>query len=70
MPSIAVIRFPGSNCDRDIITGVASVTGTKPSEVWYKDTDIARHDLIILPEGFVRRLSARRGDCRARTDYG
>ena len=52
MPSIAVIRFPGSNCDRDIITGVASITGTKPSEVWYKDTDIARHDLIILPGGF------------------
>ena len=52
MLNIAVIRFPGSNCDRDIITGVHNVTGTMPSAIWYKDTDIARQDLIILPGGF------------------
>jgi phosphoribosylformylglycinamidine synthase I len=49
---IAVITFPGSNCDRDIITAVASITGQKPRVIWHKDSDIGKPDLVLVPGGF------------------
>lgn len=52
MANVAVISFPGSNCDRDIITAVSHITGTKPSQYWHKETSMNKHDLVILPGGF------------------
>lgn len=49
---IAVISFPGSNCDRDIITAVESITGRLPSLIWHKDSDIGKPDLVMVPGGF------------------
>jgi len=49
---IAVITFPGSNCDRDIITAAASITGRHPRVIWHKDSDIGRPDLVLVPGGF------------------
>ena len=48
----AVITFPGSNCDRDMLTALELVTGKAPVRVWHKDTDIPNVDLIALPGGF------------------
>jgi phosphoribosylformylglycinamidine synthase len=49
----AVITFPGSNCDRDMATALASVSGTPAIRVWHGDADLPSGlDLIALPGGF------------------
>ena len=50
--NVTVISFPGSNCERDIITAMTQVTGKIPQSVWHKDTDIGKPDLVIVPGGF------------------
>ena len=52
MTRVAVISFPGSNCDRDIITAVEMITRRRPTLVWHKESDITDHDLMIIPGGF------------------
>lgn len=49
----AVITFPGSNCDRDMATALAAVSGQPALRVWHGDADLPeRLDLIALPGGF------------------
>jgi phosphoribosylformylglycinamidine synthase subunit PurQ / glutaminase len=48
----AVITFPGSNRERDMMHALETVTGTKPVAVWHQDTEIPDVDLIVLPGGF------------------
>jgi len=48
----AVIVFPASNCDRDMITALEKVTGQKPHIIWHQESDIPDVDLIALPGGF------------------
>jgi phosphoribosylformylglycinamidine synthase subunit PurQ / glutaminase len=48
----AVIVFPGSNRDRDMIAALDKITGRPPITVWHGDTDIPPVDLIVLPGGF------------------
>ncbi len=48
----AVIIFPASNCDRDMITALEKITGHKPHIIWHQNTDIPDVDLIALPGGF------------------
>jgi phosphoribosylformylglycinamidine synthase len=49
----AVIIFPGSNCDRDMITAIGAVTGNTPKQIWHGETSIPDGiDLIVLPGGF------------------
>ncbi|MBA4045407.1 MAG: phosphoribosylformylglycinamidine synthase subunit PurQ [Erythrobacter sp.] len=49
----AVITFPGSNCDRDMATGIEAVSGRPALRVWHGDADLPdRLDLIALPGGF------------------
>lgn len=49
----AVLIFPGSNCDRDMITTLKRVTGRKPYTVWHADSQLPQGiDLIAVPGGF------------------
>lgn len=49
----AVITFPGSNCDRDMATALAAVSGQPAIRVWHGDVDLPSGlDLIALPGGF------------------
>jgi phosphoribosylformylglycinamidine synthase subunit PurQ / glutaminase len=48
----AVITFPGSNRDRDIIAALTKVGGKPPLLVWHKETELPDVDLIVLPGGF------------------
>jgi phosphoribosylformylglycinamidine synthase len=48
----AVVVFPGSNRDRDMIAALEKISGSKPLTVWHADTDIPSVDLIVLPGGF------------------
>ena len=47
----AVIVFPGSNCDRDAQT-VLATTGLNPVMVWHADTKLPDVDLVLVPGGF------------------
>lgn len=49
----AVIVFPGSNCDQDMVYAITKISGKKPHIIWHKDTLIPKNiDLICLPGGF------------------
>jgi phosphoribosylformylglycinamidine synthase subunit PurQ / glutaminase len=48
----AVIVFPGSNCDRDVLT-VMQQQGLNPQTVWHDDSELPEGlDLVVLPGGF------------------
>jgi phosphoribosylformylglycinamidine synthase len=47
----AVVRFPGSNCDRDCYN-VLQNAGIDARFLWHKDSDVKGLDLIVLPGGF------------------
>jgi phosphoribosylformylglycinamidine synthase len=49
---VAVLVFPGSNCDQDCVRSFERVTGLKPDLVWHKESRIPDYDLIIIPGGF------------------
>ena len=51
MPRIAVVRFPGSNCERETRDG-ARRAGADAYYVWHRDTDLAGADAVLLPGGF------------------
>ena len=48
---IAVVRFPGSNCDADALAA-ATASGADAYYVWHRSTDLAGADIAILPGGF------------------
>ena len=49
---VAVITFPGSNCDADLRHAVDLVDGLKARAVWHKETDLGTPDAVLLPGGF------------------
>ncbi len=50
---IAVVTFPGSNCDRDMAVALETVSGTAPIRVWHADAQLPEGvGLIALPGGF------------------
>jgi phosphoribosylformylglycinamidine synthase len=48
----AVVVFPGSNRDRDMVAALKAVTGRAPAIVWHQETSLPDVDLIVLPGGF------------------
>ncbi len=49
---IAVIQFPGSNGDYDLVEAVKHV-GAEPDLIWHRDTGgLERSDAVLLPGGF------------------
>jgi len=48
----AIIIFPGSNCDRDMMVALEHITGRRPALIWHKETSIDPVDMMILPGGF------------------
>src|SRR5260370_42587455 len=51
MERVAVVVFPGSNCDADTLDA-ARAAGSDAYYVWHKDTDLQHADAVILPGGF------------------
>ncbi|HTT59556.1 MAG TPA: phosphoribosylformylglycinamidine synthase subunit PurQ [Acidimicrobiales bacterium] len=52
MTRIGVVVFPGSNCEYDALSGVASL-GAQAELVWHSTNDLAGFDGVILPGGFA-----------------
>jgi phosphoribosylformylglycinamidine synthase len=48
---VAVVRFPGSNCDWDSLHS-ARRAGHESYFVWHRDTDLKAPDAVVLPGGF------------------
>ena len=48
----AVIIFPGSNCDRDLLSALR-LAGHQTFSIWHKETELPKNiDLIAIPGGF------------------
>ena len=63
----AVIIFPGSNRDVDVIDALTAVSGHRPVLVWHRDTEMPDADLIVLPGGFSYGDYLRSGAMAARS---
>ncbi len=48
---VAVITFPGSNCDYDLYKAAQHVGG-HPSFVWHRERGLSGYDAVLLPGGF------------------
>ena len=47
-----VIVFPGSNCDRDMLTVTQGLLGIDTRMIWHQETDISDIDIVVIPGGF------------------
>tara|TARA_Y100001935_G_scaffold40372_2_gene32489 strand:- start:11011 stop:11673 length:663 start_codon:yes stop_codon:yes gene_type:complete len=52
MKKVAIIVFPGSNCDHDAFYVINSIGNVKVDFVWHKDSDLSLYDVIVIPGGF------------------
>ena len=52
MNRVAVVVFPGSNCEYDALAGVQAL-GAQAELVWHSRTDLTGFDGVILPGGFA-----------------
>ncbi|MEJ2782574.1 phosphoribosylformylglycinamidine synthase subunit PurQ [Methanobrevibacter smithii] len=48
---IGVIRFPGTNCDRDVARAI-ELAGLTPEYIWWNQEDLTDFDGIVIPGGF------------------
>ena len=62
----AVVVFPGSNCDRDVMVALEASAGRAPAAVWHDDHALPPCDLIVLPGGFAHGDYLRAGAMAAR----
>jgi phosphoribosylformylglycinamidine synthase subunit PurQ / glutaminase len=56
----AVVVFPGSNCEHDVVEALATV-GCDAELVWHRDTDLSGFDGVVLPGGFAHGDALRTG---------
>jgi phosphoribosylformylglycinamidine synthase subunit PurQ / glutaminase len=50
---VAVITFPGSNCDHDCYKALQLFPGFDPTFVWHRESDLGEVDAVVLPGGFA-----------------
>ncbi len=63
----ALIQFPGSNRDRDMIAALTKISGKAPHLVWHTQSEIPQCDLIVIPGGFSYGDYLRSGAIAARS---
>jgi len=49
--SIGIIRFPGTNCDRDVYQAI-ELAGGKAEYIWWNNENLTDYDGIVIPGGF------------------
>ena len=62
----AVVVFPGSNRERDMVAALEKIGGHRPAVVWHGDHDLPKVDLIVIPGGFSYADYLRSGAIAAR----
>lgn len=50
--NFAVLVFPGSNCDIDMLKAVEDTVGQPVDYVWHTASDLSKYDAILVPGGF------------------
>jgi phosphoribosylformylglycinamidine synthase I len=48
---VGIIRFPGSNCDRDVFRAL-ELAGAKPDYIWWSKRNLSDFEGIVIPGGF------------------
>jgi phosphoribosylformylglycinamidine synthase len=64
---VAVVRFPGSNCDLDAVAAIRGIPGLSPALVWHESDKLGRYDAVVLPGGFSFGDYLRAGSIAARS---
>ncbi len=49
--NVAVVRFPGSNCDQDCVHALRAM-GADADYLWHKEESLGAVDAVVLPGGF------------------
>ncbi|MCS4537671.1 MAG: phosphoribosylformylglycinamidine synthase I [Thaumarchaeota archaeon] len=49
---VAIIRFPGTNCDFDAYHVLKNVLHLPSDLIWHEEVDLRKYDGVILPGGF------------------
>ena len=50
---VAVVVFPGTNCERDTHHVLTDVCHAQAELIWHQSTDLSVYDAVILPGGFA-----------------
>jgi len=50
--NVAVLQFPGSNCDQDVVHVVRHVLGHSARLLWHKEASLGAADAVVVPGGF------------------
>lgn len=50
--NFAVLQFPGSNCDQDVVHVLRNVMGHSARLLWHKENSLGDADAVIIPGGF------------------
>jgi phosphoribosylformylglycinamidine synthase len=50
--NFAVLQFPGSNCDQDVVHVLQTVLGHSARLLWHKENSLGEADAVIIPGGF------------------
>lgn len=58
--TVAVVVFPGSNCEHDVMHALR-LLGGDAELVWHRDVDLAGADAVVLPGGFAHGDALRTG---------
>jgi phosphoribosylformylglycinamidine synthase subunit PurQ / glutaminase len=59
-PRTAVVVFPGSNCEHDVVTALESAGGSAEL-VWHREASLEGFDGVVLPGGFAHGDALRTG---------
>jgi phosphoribosylformylglycinamidine synthase I len=49
---IAVVQFPGSNCDQDCLRALRDGVRVEAEYLWHKEESVSGFDAVVLPGGF------------------
>jgi phosphoribosylformylglycinamidine synthase len=52
MTRVAVIRFPGSNCDADALRACCEA-GADADYLWHREESLGNADVVVIPGGFA-----------------
>ena len=50
--NFAVLQFPASNCDQDVVHVLRNVLGHSARLLWHKEQSLGDADAVIVPGGF------------------
>jgi len=64
---VAVVRFPGSNCDLDAVETIKGIKGLAPKLVWHESDALKGFDAVVVPGGFSFGDYLRAGSIAARS---